>query len=1310
MEKQPPQPSLTLGQKIRRLESRLESTMLRDREALARRLTRIRSQSGKGRYAQLNALEKRLEESVRERNDRLARVPRVAYPESLPITAKRDEIIDAIRSHQVVILSGETGCGKSTQIPKMCLEAGRGIGGKIGCTQPRRIAASTIARRVAEELGEPLGKSVGYKIRFTDHSTRESYIKVMTDGILLAETQGDRRLLEYDTLVIDEAHERSLNIDFLLGILRTLLPERPELKVIISSATLDTEKFMSAFEGAPAIVVEGRTYPVEVEYLPLDPEQEEAGEITYVDMAVQAVDRIQPGKHPGDILIFMPTEQDVLETCERLEGRSFSGVTVLPLYARLPASEQDRVYGVKGRKIVAATNVAETSLTIPGIRYVIDSGLARISRYQPRTRTRSLPVSPISRASADQRKGRCGRVQKGVCIRLYSEEDYLSRAEFTPPEILRSNLAEVTLRMLYLDLGHPSSFPFLDKPHDRSVKDGFDLLVELGAIEKRNEGYALTETGKIMARTPLDPRISRMMVEASKEGCMEEMAVIAAGLSIQDPRERPADKAKQADQMTAPFKHPESDFLTLLNIWNRYHREWETLKSQNKMRKFCKSHFLSFSRMREWVFTREQIMNILRDQRLGRGAEKAPDLYAGIHRSVLSGFLSNIAQRKGKNIYLAAKGREVMIFPGSTLFNKKAPWIVAAEMVKTSRLFARSTAQVDPEWLERIGKEFCKYAYFEPHWEKDAGEVRAWEQVTLFGLPIVSRRPVPYGPVNPEEAHGIFVQGALLLGEMKERFPFLDHNRKLLQKLGLLEDKLRRRDIVASDPVLEEFYSARLQSVYDVKGLRKSIQARGGDHFLRLQEEDLLLVRPDEELLSQFPDRVTLGEETFRCAYKFAPAKPEDGVTVRIPAGLITRLPTENLEWGVPGLFREKLTALIKGLPKRYRRQLVPVSGTVELLLRELEPKGQSFLNALSELVFRRFGVDIPASVWASVEIPDYLRTRVSIVDHRGKEIDSSRDVGSLKATDQAKAHESDSVFWKRARAEWERSDLSSWEFEEIPEKLLLHDHLFAYPGLQPKEKGVDLKLFPSLDEALESHSRGVEALMSLQLSKDLKLLKRNLSLTPEGVQYARYFGGAPAVERDLFEALKAGLFRKNIRTKKSFTEETAKARSEMAREAVRLRDQAGKTLQPYFQTRQTLHGIETAHKANPAVLNLCAHIRRELDALVPEHFLLLYPPERMAQLPRYIRALQIRAERGANDPGKDRSKWDRAEPILLAFKEVSVNTGPPASRQKREALETLRWMVEEYKVSVFAQELKTAFPVSAKRLEEKIGEIQRMI
>ncbi|PKN24730.1 MAG: ATP-dependent RNA helicase HrpA [Deltaproteobacteria bacterium HGW-Deltaproteobacteria-21] len=1330
-------------QQIHRLESRLDSTMLRDRDGFRRRLHGLLKDRSGDRFRRLKLLESKLEVSIKESRNRLAGVPRITYPENLPITAKRTEIIERIRANQVLIISGETGCGKSTQIPKMCLDAGGGIHGKIGCTQPRRIAATSIARRIAEEMGEELGRSVGYKIRFTDKTSRSGYIKVMTDGILLAETQGDRSLLDYDTLIIDEAHERSLNIDFLLGILKTLLPQRPDLKVIISSATLETEKFSAAFGNAPVIVVKGRTFPVEVEYLPVDPDLEEEGEITYVDMALKAVDMLRARRRRGDALIFMPTEQDVLETCERLEGRTIPGTTILPLYARLPAAQQGRVYSVNTSKIVVATNVAETSLTIPGIKYVIDTGLARVATYHPRTRTRNLPITPISRASADQRKGRCGRVQEGVCIRLFSEDDYLARPAFTPPEILRSNLAEVILRMLYLGLGHPASFPFLDTPSERSIKDGFDLLVELGAIIRKDKGYELTETGTVMARTPLDPRISRMMVEASREGCMEEVAVIAAGLSIQDPRERPADKAKQSDQMTGVFRDPDSDFLTLFNIWRRYHREWESLKTQNRMRRFCKEHFLSFSRMREWVYTHEQILSILRertilqtkpgvvsrkhleqdvisnparsrggrdDNLVSRGPASPPDnLYGPIHKSILSGFLSNIALKKEKNIFLAARGREVMVFPGSTLFNRNVAWIVAAEMVKTSRLFARTAARIEPEWLEPLAGDFCKYSYSEPHWEKNPGEVRAFQQVTLFGLPIVTRRPVSYGPLAPEKAHEIFVRSALVKGDLKEKPAFLQHNRELLESLASIEDKLRRRDIVAGDERLEEFYSARLQGVYDTAGLEKEIARRGSDRFLRLREDDLLLFRPDETMLSLYPDRMALGDKVFDCTYRFAPLKPEDGATVRIPAGLISRIETGSIDWGVPGLLREKITALIKGLPKRYRKQLVPVSGTVEKIMAELELEERPLLNVLSELVFRRFGVDVPASVWASVELPEYLRMRVSIVDHKGREIQSGRDIGVLKAAE-AKAPGSDSNAWKKARETWEKSGLTSWDFDELPETVQLHDHLLAYPGLEPAELGVNIRLFQSLRQALDSHVRGVETLMSLHLAKDLKFLKRNLALTRESAEDARYFGGSSPVEKDLFDALKKALFRKNVRSRESFEKEMIRARSEMAGLAVQLRDKAAKVLHAYFQARQAIYAIESAHKGNHAILALCSEVRTMLDALIPEHFLLLYPSERLLHLPRYIRALQIRAERGANDPAKDSSKTAQAGKLLHSLKKLSDELGPGASQQKRDAVEELRWMVEEFKVSLFAQELKTPFPVSAKRVEEKVREIERMI
>ncbi|MBN1103460.1 MAG: ATP-dependent RNA helicase HrpA, partial [Deltaproteobacteria bacterium] len=918
---------------------------------------------------------------------------------------------------------------------------------------------------------------------------------------------------------------------------------------------------------------------------------------------------------------------------------------------------------------------------------------------------------PISRASADQRKGRCGRVQEGVCIRLFSEKDYLFRPAFTPPEIQRSNLAEVILRMLYLELGHPDSFPFLDRPADRSIKDGFDLLVELGAITKSGKDYALTELGRTMARMPLDPRISRMMIEAAREGCLEEVAVIAAALSIQDPRERPVEKAAQADQAHASFRDPDSDFLTLLNIWNRYHREWGDRKTQARIRRFCKDHFLSFLRMREWVYTHAQILTILSDRKLvGPPCEIADSRYDAIHRSILSGFLSNIALKKEKNIYLAARGREVMLFPGSTLFNRNLSWVVAAEMVKTSRLFARTTARIDPGWLEALGKEFCKYSYADPHWEKSRGEVRAYEQVSLFGLPIITRRPVSFGPVHPEEAHRIFIVSALVEGDVKEPLPFLVHNRKLIERLSSMEDKLRRRDILAGEAALEEFYSSRLEGVYDMATLKKAIRQGGGDRFLRLREEDLLLFRPDEEVLVQYPDRLALGEKQFDCTYKFAPGKPEDGITVRVPSGILSRLPAAGLEWGIPGLFREKVTALIKGLPKRYRKQLVPVSGTVDIILREIGEPDERLLNALAGFVYQRFGVDIPASVWSAVEIPEHLRMRVSIVDHRGRELESGRDLGILRQKEESRLPGVDSGIWQEARNKWERSGITAWDFGTLPDTLNLHEHLLAFPGLEPDEKAVNIRLFQTYEQALDSHTRGVEVLFSIHLAKDLKHLRRALTLPEEGAEGASYFGGIGALERDLFEAICMRLLRQNIRTRDAFETEAQKIRSEIPAAAKALKEQAARVLQPYHETSHAIHAMESANRKNPAVVALCGRIRKELEALVPEHFLLLYTLDRLHHMPRYLRALQIRVERGANDLEKDRNKAAQVEGFLSAHKKMTDELTPSSSREKREALEEYRWMIEEFRVSLFAQELKTPFPVSRKRMEERRRDIERMV
>ena len=1313
--------AMSFSKRIHRIRSGLSEAMLQDQWAIRRGLRAVSGKSGRSKPAgfvkkRLDELERLLETSVRKRRARLEGRPDPVYPEHLPIYRKKEEIVRAVQDHPVVIVSGETGSGKSTQIPKMCLEAGRGIAGRIGCTQPRRIAATTIARRIAEELGEELGGSVGYKIRFSDRTGPHAYIKVLTDGMLLAETQQDRFLNAYDTLIIDEAHERSLNIDFLLGILRTLLRKRRDLRVIVTSATLDTEKFSKAFDNAPVVEVSGRLFPVEVEYHPPEDGQEDPEDVTYVDRTVEAVERIVTRRAPGDVLVFMPTEQDIRETCERLEARGFPSTTVLPLFARLPGAQQNRVFAPRpGRKIVVATNVAETSLTIPGIRYVVDTGLARIPRYLPSTRTTSLAVSPISRSSADQRKGRCGRVENGVCIRLYSEEDYERREEYTPPEILRSNLAEVILRMLSLRLGDMDTFPFVDRPGARSVKDGFDVLTELGAITRERDRARLTPRGRLMARLPLDPRIARMMIEARKEGCDKEVGIIAAALGIQDPRQRPADRSAQADEAHRSFRDPESDFLSLLTLWNHYHRARKTLRTQSKMRAFCKEHFLSFARMREWRDVHEQITAILEEETLefetGSQAPKSPEdaRYDRIHRAILSGFLSNIAVQKEKALYRATRGRDVMLFPGSTLFKKPPAWIVAAEMVRTSRLFARTAARIDPAWLEALGGTLCRSSYHHPHWEKNRGEVRATEQVTLFGLVIVPGRSVPYGPVDPDEAHRIFVRSALVEGDIRGDFPFLRKNRELVEHLASLEDRIRRRDIVVSEQAMADFYAERLPGVRDTRTLKRRIREQGGDAFLHMTEEDLARYVPDASVLDAFPDHLRVGEQAFPFTYRFDPASREDGVTVRVPSTLTSRLPPERLEWMVPGLLEEKITALIKGLPKRYRKQLVPVSSTVRNVMDEMERTDESLLTVLGRFLYRRFGVDIPASAWPTEDLPDHLRMRVAITDHQGRELQAGRDPGLLRAG-AASPPAGSSRALEAAREQWERDGITSWDFEALPEQIPVEDALMAYPALEPSESGVRIRLFSSAAEAAKTHRDGVARLLSLRLGRDLRFARKVLRLPASASPAAVYFRGAKAVESALEKALIRHLFQADVRTREAFDALAERLAPRLTTEANDLLDKTLRVLEAYSGLRSTLHGLETASKASPAVQELCATLRSELTRLVPEDFLDRYPPEQLEHLPRYLRAMEIRAERGSFDPEKDRKKAGEIRVFEEELARMQADLSANATEEKRRALESFAWMIEELRVSVFAQELSTAVKVSSKRLKQKADEIRRMV
>jgi len=1333
--------SPNLYQKIKSVETLLPDAMHADKHAALRELKKIKRRkngddSVKKTRQKLDQLKDRLRRSIAYKEKRKKTRPAPEYPENLPITQRKDDIVAAIQAHPVVIISGETGSGKTTQLPKFCLEAGRGIEGIIGCTQPRRIAAVTVANRIAEEMGESPGESVGHQIRFQDQFNKEDgFIKIMTDGILLAETQGDKYLNAYDTIIVDEAHERSLNIDFLLGILRNLIKVRTDLRLIITSATIDTEKFSKAFDDAPVVEVSGRTYPVTVQYTESDPE-DASEELTYVEKAVDAVDAVISEKNSGDILVFMPTEQDIRETCEILEGRNYRHSTVLPLFARLPAAEQMRVFKpMPGRKIVVATNVAETSITVPGIRYVIDTGLARISQYEPRSRTTSLPIAPISKSSADQRKGRCGRVSDGVCIRLYSEFDFDSRPLFTPPEIQRSNLSQVILRMIALNLGDVQSFSFIDPPPAKQVKDGFDMLYELGAIAPpvdRKKGKSgnkkpprLTHKGRLMAAIPLDPRLSRMLIEAADQGHLETVVVIVSALTTIDPRERPEDGEKTAEAAHNRFKDPASDFITWINIWRACFGTPAMARAfvrAKDLKQFCRENFFSFKRMREWQDVHEQITAILSEagvkakppapaKKAESGDEGFSEGYAAIHKSILSGFLSNIAVKKEKNIYQAAKNREMMIFPGSGVFNKGGAWIVCAEMVETSRLFGRNVGNIDRAWLEPIGASLCRYTYLNPRWEKKREAVMADEQVSLFGLIIEPGRPKRYGPVDPEGATEIFIREALIQGRVKTELPFMQHNWEQIESIREMENRLRRRDFLVGESAMLEFYRNRLENVFDMATLRKRIKKRGSDHFLRMDQSDLLTYYPEDDQLSLYPDSLQLGKSRYACAYRFDPGAPADGVTVKVPASgasAITQAPTD---WIVPGLLEEKITALLRALPKSYRKQLVPISDTVRCIMQEMPMYKGSLRSELSRFIHHRFGVDIPVSEWREAELPEHLRLRFAITDAQGREVAGSRDKQALLTQTPEKTNAQGLA---AEREKWEKKGMTTWEVPDLPDAIAVEGGgqtgFHVYPALVPNGDAVDLRLFEDPDAALRSHKAGVAQLYRRYLAKDLKFLKKTVALPSSAEQAATYFGGRRKVEARIMDRVINDLFAVNIRTADQFYSH-ARAQSENLLSAGRaLMEKGLAVIEAFAETRALVYKLESAHSDRPLVTTFLSELRRSLSRLVPAHFIDIYTLDRLGHLPRYLKALSLRAERGVIDLDKDQKKAEQVKPFNERLAEFLNEIDASTSQEKRDAVEAFFWMIEEFKISLFAQELKTAYPVSAKKLQQQVDRIRRMI
>ncbi|QEN07617.1 ATP-dependent RNA helicase HrpA [Oceanispirochaeta crateris] len=1255
----------------------------------------------------------KIQSSLEEKQRRLLRKTRYNWNPDLPITSRKDEIIKTIRDHQVVVLAGETGSGKTTQIPKFCMAAGRGIEGKIGCTQPRRIAALTVAERIAQELGEPVGQSVGYKIRFQDKDKASSTIKIMTDGILLAETQRDAFLNEYDTLIIDEAHERSLNIDFILGYLRQLLKKRKDLKLVITSATIDTKKFSQAFDNAPVIEVSGRTYPVEVRY----DKEDYSEEGSLAERAATAANRLISRDSQGDLLIFMPTEQDIRECCDILSGQQ-KGALILPLYARLSSSDQKKVFASSGnRKIIVSTNVAETSLTIPGIKYVIDTGMARLAQYYPSTGTFALPVMAISRSSADQRKGRCGRVENGICVRLYTEEDFESRQEFTPAEILRTNLAEVILRMLSLKLGDPGAFPFIDPPTSTGISDGYKTLLELAAVEKKgggkNQSYTLTHLGRTMASMPIDPRLARVILEASKERCLEDVLIIASSLNVHDPRERPQDKAGSADQAHAKFRHDESDFMTRLNIWRYFEKNYDTTKTGH-LRKFCKENYISFRRMREWQDIFRQLKQQLEEKgnkvRAYEGNEE--NYLPSIHRSILSGFLSHIALRKEKVYYRATRNRELMIFPGSGLFGGKraGDWIVCGEIVKTSKLFGRIVANIDPAWLEDLGAHLVTESYHSPVWSQDKGTVIAVRQKRLFGF-IIAEGTVPYGPVNPGEATDLMIRGAFLEGAIRdiESFPFLEKNRSLIDSIMNMENKIRRRNLLVTDEELFLIYKQRLgNQVYDLGLLEKLLREKGPDYLI-ISEAELLKEQADHNILAQFPDTLSIGNVDVSVEYNFEPGKDEDGVTLQIPLQEATKVQPTQLDWVIPGLHRDRITALIKGLPKKTRKQLTPVNATVDEIIKNMELQDdQRLTRALSEFIYKEWGINVPLDDWDESALPEHLKIRIAVTDERGQVIESARDTEVL-----FKKHEAtiDSRVLKNSRKEWERSGIKSWDFETLPEEIS-----------KTAKKGVLFRLFPALkdcgddsaaivlledkEEAADIHHKGVALLLRLSFAKEVRSFKQELANEFPFQDGAAYLGGLKELERQIWNRVFLDIASKPVRKEKAFQSLVKKTAPELYQRAEILYKQTKLIIQEFKSIRLFLSQAQRKGRA----MKYIESRRQELEELIPKNFIELYPSEKLNELIRYMKLIRIRTEKGILDPVKDEERearfrryWNRYEKIVLGLPEW-------ISPERRCEVDALWWYFQEYKIFLFAQEMKTKEKVSDERIEKRVENLQVML
>ncbi len=1322
-----PDPAADPG--LRHLRRQLDTVSTRD---FGRLLGRWRALSRRPDENKLAALIADIERSAAKRSARVAAKPAISLDESLPISARGEDIIKLIREHQVVVIAGETGSGKTTQLPKLCLAAGRGEAGMIGCTQPRRLAARSVARRVAEELGTQVGDIVGFQVRFNDQVSERSLIKFMTDGILLAETQGDPWLSAYDTIIIDEAHERSLNIDFLLGYLKQLALKRPELKIIVTSATIDTARFAEHFDGAPVVEVEGRAYPVELRWRSLDEIAARQGRSKDMQQGsaehiAAVLDEISHDDPRGDVLIFLPGEREIRDAHQLLSRRQYRETEIMPLYARLSAGDQDRVFkpGIK-RRVVLATNVAETSLTVPRIRYVVDTGTARVKRYSQRSQLERLHVEPISQAAADQRKGRCGRVGPGICYRLYDEADFASRAAFTDPELLRSSLANVILRMLALQLGDVEAFPFLEAPDPRVVADGYRRLAEISAID---DARKLTAIGRTLARLPIDVQLARMLVEGEKLHSLRELLTIVSFLSIQDPRERPSDARQQADAAHAVFTDPKSDFVGVLNLWHAYHDAHEEL-TQSKLRDWCSRHFLSFMRMREWRELHRQLLLVVQElgwkldvsspaQGKARNASAAPPpategspfgasrggspdsdsadrLYEAVHRSLLAGLPTQVGRKDEKGVYQSTRERKFHVFPGSALSKAPPNWIFSAQILDVGgRVWGMANARVEPLWIEQQAAHLLRMSCRDAHWSKKRGCVVAYEQVSLFGLVLVEKRPVTFQQQDPALAHAIFLREALVRGDLDSRADFARANQRVLQDALGIEAKQRREGLIRHEDDLVAFFEGKLpEEIASSRALdawyRKARPAEQA--ALRWSLHDVMVGGAGLDAKA-FPAALEIPPQRYKLEYRFVPGDEADGVTLHLPLAMLNALPSARCEWLVPGLLGEKVAELIRGLPKTLRRNFVPAPDFARAFVEAESPRDEPLAKTLATFLKRATGVDIAAAEFSAVELPPHFRMRYRVHDESGKTLASSRDLAVLRGQWEGQARE---AFSRKTDIELTREEVASWDFEEIPAQVRSDGGLMAFPALVDLGETVALRVFERSDEARAAHRQGVVRLLRNALASDAKQARRRLPIgNALALKYAP-FGGVEGLREDLLEGGFGDLLEQHeldVRTAGAFE----KLRMQFSRELFGAGVERLKLAEPIIEAQADLKPW-----LQPPLLGFARasydDLREQFDALLTPGFLRELPAVRLAHYPRYLKAMRLRGERLRQDPAKDQQRMLQVMPYWRAYLQQRAGGADAAD------LAELRWLIEEWRVSLFAQELKTAEPVSAKRLAKALA------